>query len=44
MVLQSMLKPGFDPKTGEVMTTKQKPVFDEAKLKEEENLMVTMPL
>jgi len=26
----------FDPKTGEVMTTKQKPVFDEAKLKEEE--------
>jgi transposase len=26
----------FDPKTGEVMTTKQKPVFDEKKLREEE--------
>jgi hypothetical protein len=26
----------FDPKTGEVMTTKQKPVFDEGKLREEE--------
>jgi len=26
----------FDPKTGEIMTTKQKPVFDEGKLHEEE--------
>ena len=26
----------FDPKTGEVMASKQKPVFDEAKLREEE--------
>jgi transposase len=26
----------FDPKTGEIMTTKQKPVFDEKKLREEE--------
>jgi thiol-disulfide isomerase/thioredoxin len=26
----------FDPKTGEVLTTKQKPVFDERKLREEE--------
>jgi hypothetical protein len=26
----------FDPKTGEVMATKQKPVFDEARLREEE--------
>jgi len=26
----------FDPKTGEIMTTKQKPVFDEEKLREEE--------
>lgn len=26
----------FDPKTGEIITTKQKPVFDEAKLREEE--------
>lgn len=26
----------FDPETGEIMTTKQKPVFDEAKLHEEE--------
>ncbi len=26
----------FDPKTGAVMTTKQKPVFDEGKLREEE--------
>jgi hypothetical protein len=26
----------FDPKTGEIITTKQKPVFDEAKLLEEE--------
>jgi hypothetical protein len=26
----------FDPKTGEIMTTKQKPVFDEQKLREEE--------
>jgi thiol-disulfide isomerase/thioredoxin len=26
----------FDPKTGEIMTTKQKPVFDEGKLREEE--------
>jgi thiol-disulfide isomerase/thioredoxin len=26
----------FDPKTGEIVTTKQKPVFDEEKLREEE--------
>lgn len=26
----------FDPKTGEIVTTKQKPVFDESKLREEE--------
>ncbi len=26
----------FDPKSGEIVTTKQKPVFDEARLKEEE--------
>ena len=26
----------FDPKTGEIVTTKQRPVFDEAKLREEE--------
>ena len=26
----------FDPKTGEIMTTKQKPIFDETKLREEE--------
>lgn len=26
----------FDPKTGEIVTTKQKPVFDEVKLREEE--------
>ena len=26
----------FDPKTGEIMTAKQKPVFDEGKLREEE--------
>ena len=26
----------FDPKTGEIITTKQKPVFDEKKLREEE--------
>ena len=26
----------FDPKTGEIMTTKQKPVFDEEKLRQEE--------
>ncbi len=28
----------FDPKTGEIMTTKQKPIFDEARLQEEEKL------
>lgn len=28
----------FDPDTGEIMTTKQKPVFDEQKLREEEKL------
>jgi hypothetical protein len=26
----------FDPDTGEIVTTKQKPVFDEKKLREEE--------
>jgi len=26
----------FDPKTGEIMTTKQRPVFDEKKLRDEE--------
>jgi hypothetical protein len=26
----------FDPKTGKIVTTKQKPIFDEAKLREEE--------